>query len=76
MLRLTKEDKRIAKRMKEIRGLLKEFGLTLSGYDPGVMAILDREKPRYVSLSFDAMEWVWLESILVELRKRRKSEQR
>lgn len=58
----------LIKRMDFLRDLLKEFGLELRGYDPGVMA------SHYGTLlEFDYKEWKWLEPLLIELREARKS---
>lgn len=78
MVRLTAENRRIAARMKKIRTLLMDFGLIPSGYGPGVTAFLKGQthvrgdgcigEP----ITFDALEWKWLEPLLLELRKLRR----
>ena len=71
-----KGDKALLARMKELRELLSEFGATLCGYNPGVTAFLPNnirgEGWMGESLSFDGIEWAWLEPLLKELRDRRK----
>jgi hypothetical protein len=72
-------DKSIIARTTFLRMLLREFGATLSGFDPGVTAIL-KVKGRIVrgrgfwgeSMNFDGTEWSWLEPLLMELYLRRK----
>ena len=78
MSKLSAEDKKMVARMKEIRELIAEFGLTLSGYDPGITALL-KGNPRLRGdgwggepITFDGTEWKWLEPLLVELRMHRK----
>lgn len=74
---MTAADKALVARMKEIRELIKEFGLTLCGYDPGISAYVD-SRPKLIPSSWngpfklDDIEWAWLEPLLVELRMRRK----
>lgn len=73
-----KETDAIVARMDELRDLLKEFGASLGGYDPGVTAYLPN-KHRGVgymgeSLDFNHTEWAWLEPLLVELRGLRRME--
>lgn len=71
------EDKKLCARMKEIRDLIKEFGLTLVGYDPGISAAVDA-KPKLAwdrwsgPIRLNQNEWEWLEPLLQELRMRRK----
>lgn len=79
MSKLSAEDKKLVARMKEIRELIAEFGLTLSGYDPGISAIL-KDQPRLRGdgwggepITFDGTEWKWLEPLLQELRILRKT---
>lgn len=76
--------KDVGKRMDEIDALLREFGATLSGYDPGVTArfLEEAKNPRALGydgsgafgepLSFSRAAWAWLEPLLVELREARK----
>ena len=59
-------DLAITKRMNFLRKLLKDFGLTLRAYDPGIAASLDGK-----SLDFDRAEWDWIEPLLIELRASR-----
>ena len=72
------ETQKIIRRMTFLRRLLKENGLILLGYDPGVSALMKTGQKDYegrdilASLSFDRAEWSWLEQILLELRKLRK----
>ena len=77
MSRTKKETQAIIKRMTFVRRLLKENGLELSGYDPGVTAFRKVGKDifggdRFVSLDFERAEWAWLEPLLLELRKLRR----
>ena len=71
---------RLSKRMTFVRRLLKENGLILSGYDPGVLALekTGRKdslgKHIVTSLCFERAEWAWLEPKLLELRRLRKAE--
>lgn len=73
-MKLSAEDRKLVARMKEIRELISEFGLTLSGYDPGITAML-KERPALrgdgwggEAITFDDPEWKWLEPLLKELR--------
>jgi hypothetical protein len=79
---MTKTDKAIVARMKEIRDLLVEFGAQLVGYDPGVTAdIVGRRLERSgcgagwagEHMAFDGTEWAWLEPLLKELQACRKN---
>lgn len=77
---MTAEDRKLLARMKEIRELIAEFGLTLSGYDPGITAIL-KANPKLCGdgwggepITFDGTEWKWLEPLLQELHVRRKNQ--
>jgi len=75
-VRQTKEDKAVCDRMTEIRDLIKEFGLTLCGFDPGISAYVDARPELRPStwngpFKLDDVEWAWLEPLLVELRSRR-----
>lgn len=78
MSRTSKETRAIIKRATFLRRLLKENGLILGGFDPGVLAIKRVGKNHFtkkwhtVSLNFDSHEWGWLEPLLLELRKHRK----
>lgn len=72
-MRQTEEDRKLLARMAEIRELISQFGLTLSGYDPGITASLT-EKPEQrgrgywgEAISFEDAEWKWLEPLLKEL---------
>lgn len=77
---MNKADKELIKRMTFIRRLLKEFGVTLSGYDPGVTGLwkdgkknyLGKLEDRYLNLDLGGVEWSWLEPLLVELRTHRR----
>jgi len=60
------ETKAVA-RADELRGLLREFGLTLAGFDPGVLVQTEAGG----SLQFDGAQWRFLEPLLMELRERR-----
>jgi hypothetical protein len=76
-MKQTEDDKRICTRMKEIRELIKEFGLTLCGYDPGISAYVDdcpnlRASGWSGPFKLDDVEWTWLEPLLKELRDRRR----
>lgn len=55
-----------------LRTLLKEFGLELRAFDPGVTAVNPIEGGRGwwdgSNMDFSAAEWKWLEPLLVELR--------
>ena len=78
-MRTRKETKAILKRMTFVRRLLKENGLILAGYDPGVLAVRRIGKNPFtkqwhtVSLNFESAEWGWLEPLLLELRKLRRT---
>ena len=69
------DDKAIQERAKFLRELLQEFGSRLSGFDPGVSALLPGKGRgggwAGEQLSFDSLEWGWLEPLLIELRNRR-----
>jgi hypothetical protein len=78
MATMTAEDRKLVARMKEIRELIAEFGLVLYGHDPGITATL-KDKPGLrgdgwggESITFDGIEWAWLEPLLVELREHRR----
>jgi len=78
---MTAEDLKLVARMKEIRELIAEFGLVLYGHDPGITATL-KDNPGLRGdgwggepITFEAIEWKWLEPILVELRRRRQEAQ-
>lgn len=72
---MTKEDRAIVERMKEIRELFTEFGLILLGFGPGVVAYsCDKKKTR--TFDFEAHEWEWLEPLLIELRNLRRNQTR
>ena len=79
MSRTNKEVRAITKRATFLRRLLKENGLILGGFDPGVLAYKKIGKNPFtkewttVSLNFDSNEWRWLEPLLLELRKARRS---
>ena len=64
---MNKEEK-LLDRTHFLRWILKEYGLTLGGFDPGVLAF-DAEGRSY---DFNTREWNWLESLLVELHELRK----
>lgn len=73
MRKMSAEDRKLVARMKEIRELIKEFGLTLCGYDPGISAYVDARPELRPStwngpFKLDDVEWVWLEPLLKELR--------
>lgn len=77
MSRMTAEDKKLVARMKEIRELIKEFGLSLCGYDPGISAYVDARPDLKASawngpFKLDDVEWAWLEPLLKELQEYRK----
>ncbi len=77
-MRQTQADKELCARMTEIRELVKEFGLTLCGFDPGISAYVDGRPDLRPStwngpFKLDDVEWAWLEPLLVELRSRRQS---
>jgi hypothetical protein len=72
------EAQKIITRMKEIKELLSEFGLRLSGFDPGVSATFEDKTVRgdgYFGepIQFNGTEWAWLEPLLIELRDHRKN---
>jgi hypothetical protein len=70
---MKKADRDLVKRIKSIRELLKEFGATAYGYDPGVLAHTGRGNGNWgESLCFSGVEWSWMEPLLVELREARK----
>lgn len=67
----------ICKQAYHLRALLKEFGLTLVGFDPGITASVDaRPELRWSAwhgpIKLDDNEWTWLEPLLIELRDFRK----
>ena len=64
MSRITKKERAIVKRMDSIRTLLKEFGLNLRAYDPGVTAV----DSQYRVYDFPQHVWEWLEPILQRAR--------
>jgi len=76
--RQTADDKRICAEMKEIRELIAEFGLTLSGRDPGITAYLQKNPNARGDgwagepISLNDTEWNWLKPLLLELRGYRK----
>jgi hypothetical protein len=77
MNRTRKETQAIIKRATHLRRLLKENGLILGGFYPGVLAYKKIGKDfdgrdRCVSLNFESPEWGWLEPLLLELRKLRR----
>lgn len=79
---MTAEDRKLVARMKEIRELIAEFGLTLRGFDPGVTASF-KDNPAIrgrgywgEAVSFDTNEWKWLEPLLKELLEYRKEKAR
>lgn len=81
MSRITAEDKKLLARMKEIRELIKEFGLTLCGYDPGISAYVDSRPELRPSawngpFKLDDVEWAWLEPLLKELREYRQGKRK
>lgn len=78
---MTKQDRVLLARMKDIRELLAEFNAVLHGYDPGVTANIAGKPLSFPGigagywgehLAFDATEWLWLEPLLKELRDHRK----
>lgn len=71
------ENRSICKQAKHLRELLKEFGLTLVGFDPGITASVDahpelRWSAWHGPIKLDHDEWKWLEPLLLELRDFRK----
>ena len=64
---MTNNKKKTVARMNKAKYLLANFGLSLIGFDPGVLAIT---KDGY-SISFDGIEWKWLEPLLLELQNYR-----
>ena len=82
MSRISEADKALVERMTGIRELLAEFEAQLSGFDPGVSALVKGREPGFPGiaagcfgehLAFDRTEWEWLEPLLQELRARRRS---
>jgi hypothetical protein len=77
---MTAEDRKLVARMKEIRELIKEFGLTLCGYDPGISAYVDA-RPNLKASAWNGpfklgeVEWAWLEPLLQELKILRRTKQ-
>jgi hypothetical protein len=67
MTRTKKEVDKLVKRSEDLQKLLSEFGLRLSGFDPGVIA-RGEDKLTY---NFDAHVWGWLEPLLQELHRHR-----
>ena len=71
------ENKQLQERAKYLRELLKEFGLNLCGFDPGVSAYWDAHPELRPSawngpINLDQNEWRWIEPLLIELRDRRR----
>lgn len=62
---------RLTQRSEELKSLLSEFGLTLIGFDPGVLA---RHDDYAFSFDFQGHVWHWLEPLLVELSAYRAGE--
>ena len=62
----SKEKAEIVRRNDELRDLLAEFGATLVGWEPGVIAHAGNSR-----LDFGSAEWKWLEPLLSELRAKR-----
>lgn len=78
------ENLRLQLEAKELRELLDEFGVDLSGWDPGISANIRRMPPRVRGsgywgehMSFSNIEWTWLKPLLEELRdlRRRKGKE-
>jgi hypothetical protein len=59
---------KLAEEMKRCSELLKEFGLQVFAYSPGVQATPIGKEAFKKSMSFDADEWRWLKPLLEELR--------
>lgn len=78
-IRSSRETERIVQRADFLRDLLREFGVVLGGFDPGVLAhqrtgtMNYRGEEHTVTLDFGRAQWAWLEPLLVELRDRRKA---
>lgn len=77
-MKLSVEDKKLVARMKEIRELISEFGLTLYGHGAGITAHLKND-PKLrgdgwggESITFNGIEWKWLEPLLKELQALRR----
>lgn len=66
-----KDDRRTIARINRTRSVLKYFGMTPQGYDPGVMGRLDSNGAS-IDLSTAALNWI--QPLLEELRKRRKED--
>lgn len=73
------EEACLLQQMKEDRELLAEFGLSLSGFDPGVTAFI-KSSPQSRGdgwagepIEFSRIEWKWLKPLLVELQSLRLS---
>ena len=70
----------IIKRATFLRRLLKENGLILGGFDPGVLAYQRAGKNPFtkqwhaVPINFGNTEWRWLEPLLLELRRLRRAD--
>lgn len=82
--RLTAADKALVNRMKEIRELLSEFDIALSGYDPGVTGYFKDDRAKAViggdgngfwgePFSLNRATWEWLEPLLAELKALRRA---
>lgn len=70
-----KQEREIVARMTEIRELLAEFGLVLSGYDPGITAYI-RSEPNAQGggwarepISLDHSEWKWIEPLFERIAR-------
>lgn len=75
------EIKKLCERVKEVRELLAEFGVTLHGIDPGVTGSIAGQTgrgPGYwgEQLSLDKRAWDWLKPLLEELREKRGKDER
>ena len=81
MKRSKAQVKKIVRRAGFLRRLLKENGLILGGFDPGVLAYRKIGKDfmgveRSISLDFSRQDWDWLEPLLLEMRKLRRVDSR
>lgn len=69
MARLSAADKRMVARINKTRAVFKFFGATPHGYDPGITGRL----PGGAMFDFSDGEQKWIEPLLVELRRLRRS---
>lgn len=82
MTRSKTEVKSIIKEARHLRSLLKEYGLKLGGWNPGVLAFKPtgrfdyHGRPTSTSIDFDRRVWDFIEPLLIELRAYRRKAKR